>query len=714
MVSLIKKNLHFVFVLLLCVTLLLGPTQLLANNKPANMQTDSSLYNTKNYLQPEKNQIKVTVIIPLLQRFYFFSASNRLTARIIITVNMEETALDSYFLDLPVATVINCPQTIQQNIYRLDGKTTRMNFIIPNDLKNFTIELSMLTPIWMIFYRSYSLLAPIVVSSNIQAMISYELQLILLSKSKFLIGYPLIEDQPGFNFSSSIEKNKLEQTIFKVKGIFPMIKVAWESIYWDRNALLITGFLVAILISLFLTPGQLKRRIRFQKISIGFSKAIVVKNKIVEKITNRSTINTHIKLMLTLSMIMVSIPLTVGEDPRTNILVLTSMPVEKEIEQIAAQTSNKIKTYTIADEYNDLPIISRMQFFDALVIGDFELTIFPMDTSTYEVQSIEHIRTKIILDQYKSTPLAAWVLETYQDVIIVHSQVELVNEFNNLVNRNKALLEWDRYIRIIQIEAILSLLSTILLVTTIIVYLMENNDENVQTNLARTIIITIFAFSFLQSVFLTVSRLVVPLSTHAGGTGITAISYIGPFGGGSMPRMACAIFGFIFAFASAGKKHGREISWKLFLAFIVTGLVLIVNPLTGGQFVWAFLLDLTGGSEMTQQKTIAISLIEDHIASIMGSAVLGFYRSRGIMLFFAGIIPLLVLGRSRKYTTTALIFVCAIITGWGAMRIGQMLAYTFFASIIPGIVMGIIFALPFLFFSILEEKIGDYYRGKVF
>jgi len=291
---------------------------------------------------------------------------------------------------------------------------------------------------------------------------------------------------------------------------------------------------------------------------------------------------------------------------------LASVHEEKEIEQIATQTSEMIKIYTIDDERNDLPTISRLQFFDAVIIGDFDLEVIPMGDPLYgeihaqgEVQAIGWIKTKIVLEQYKSFNLAEWVLETYTDIILIRSQEELGHELNRLLAQNEAILGWDRYVRIIQIEAGLSLLVTMLLVTTIVVYLMDNNDENVQTNLVRTIIITIFAFSFLQSVFFTTSRLLIPLSTHTGGSGITAISYLGPFGGGSMPRMACAIFGFIFAFAVAGKKHGKEIKWKLFLALVVTGLTLLVNPVTGGQFVWDFLLDMIGG-EVGSEKSIIL------------------------------------------------------------------------------------------------------------
>lgn len=713
MIVLAMKNFRFVIILLLCTPIILEPAQ--ADFKFTIWQADHHLLHTKNSAQTEMNRINITVTIPLLQYFSLFSLNNKLSARILITVNMENIALNSYSLEMPAATVVNCPQNIQQRIYRLDEFTTRMIFVIPRELKNFTMELSKETPILTIFYRSYTILDPFEISCSIPAIKSYELRVVLLPKSKFLPSYPSIE---GLDLAatSSIEHDRMGHSIFKVKGVFNLIKVAWESKYWERNALLIAGVMVSILILLFFTPGQLKRRSRLLKISAGLGKVVAVKNKIVEKVVNRSTTNTHVKLLLTISIIMVSLPLAVGEDPRTNILVLASIPVEKEIGQIAAQTSDMIKLYTIFDERNDLPTLSRLQFFDAVIIGDFELNVIPIVAKTaWEVQALEFINTKIVLDQYKSSKLAAWVLETYADVILVRSQAELGYELIHIVARNEAFLGWDRYVHIIQLEAVLSLLVTILLVTTIVVYLMENNDENLQTNLSRVIIIVIFAFSFLQSVFFTVSRLLIPLSAHAGGSGITAISYIGPFGSGSMPRMGAAMFGFVFAFTSAGKKNDREISWKLFLALLVTGLVLIVDPVTGGRYVWTFLLDLTGGQVKGElMRTSAISSIEEHIADVMGSDVSGFFRSRGLMLFFMGVIPLLVLGRARKYTRTALIFVCTIMTGWGAMRIGQMLAYHFFASIIPGIFLGMIFTLPFLGLSIAEEKIGGRFRIKVF
>jgi len=715
LIALTRKNLHYAFILLLWTTLLFEPALLMAKNECLNLQSDNHPSCVENSRQTDMNRINIIVLVPLLQHFSLFSLNYKLTARILIEVDVEQTSLNSYTLEMPIATVVNYPQSIQQKFNRLDEFTTRMVFVIPSDLKDLTIELNKEISIWTIFYRSYAILFPFEISSNIPAIISYELRLILMPNSNFLSGYPSIDGLPDLTSSSSLERDGMGQTIFKIEGIFTLIKVAWESKNWNRNAILILGGMVSILILIFFTPGQLKRRSRLQKISIGLGKAVAVKNKIVEKIANRSTTNTHIKLMLTLSMIMISIPLTVGEDPRTNILVLTSLPVEKEIGQITTQTSDLIKIYTIADERNDLDTISRLQFFDAVIIGDYELKVIPIiSTPADEIRAIEFIKTKIVLDQYKSTTLAKWVLETYKDVILVESQTELAYELNSLVTQNKALLGWDKYVRIIQLEAVLSLLVTMLLVTTIIVYLMENNDENIQTNLARTITISIFAFSFMQSLFFTVSRLLIPLSAHAGGRGVTAISYIGPFGGGSYPRMASAMFGFFFAFAFAGKKYDREISWKLFLTLVVTGLALIVDPITGGQLVWTFLLDLTGGAEFAQQSTSAISLLINHIAGLLGSDVQGFFRSRGIMLFFSGVIPLMALGRARKYTTTALIFVCAIFVGWGTMRIGQMMAFTFFASIIPGIFFGMIFAIPFLVLSFAEEKIADQFKVKIF
>jgi len=607
MITLAKKNLRIAIILLLWTVLLLEPAQLLADNEFANLQAnnrpfhiensgqaDPCLPTTKYSLQAEINRINITVTVPLLQRFSLLSLNNWLTARILISVNVEQTALDSYSLEMPTANVINFPPIIQQEIYRLSQTTTRMRFVVPSEMKNFTLELSRSIPIWTIFYRSYVVLVPFTISSNIPVVISNELRVTLLPKSKFLSGYPSVEGLSNLAAFSDIEQDRMGQTIFRVKGFFNPIKVAWEPKYWERNALLIIGGIVAILVLLFLAPGQLKRRSRLQKLSAGSVKIVAIKNKIVKMIANRSTTNTHAKLLLTLSMIMVSIPLTVGEDPRTNILVLASIPVEKEIEQIAAQTSDMIEIYTVGSEYNDLPTISRLRFFDAVIIGDFALSTIPMSSPPpVVVQALDYIGRKIVLDQYKSITLVKWILETYKGVIVVRGQAELGLELNHFVARNKGLLGWDSYVRIIQIEALFSLLVTMLLVTTIVVYLMENNNENLHTNLARTITITIFAFSFLQSVFFTVSRLLIPLSTHAGGAGITAISYIGPFGGGSMPRMASAILGFVFAFASASKKHGKEFSTKLFVSLVATGLFLIVDPVTGSQFVWDFLLEAT-------------------------------------------------------------------------------------------------------------------------
>ena len=83
------------------------------------------------------------------------------------------------------------------------------------------------------------------------------------------------------------------------------------------------------------------------------------------------------------------------------------------------------------------------------------------------------------------------------------------------------------------------------------------------------------------------------------------------------------------------------------------------------------------------------------------------------MLFFTGAMPLFVLGRAKKYTTTVLLPLSALMVGWGAMRIGQMTAFSFFASMIPGIIMGMIFSIPFLILAIIEEKIEGRYALRI-
>ena len=115
---------------------------------------------------------------------------------------------------------------------------------------------------------------------------------------------------------------------------------------------------------------------------------------------------------------------------------------------------------------------------------------------------------------------------------------------------------------------------------------------------------------------------------------------------------------------------------------------------------------------------LAIVFVESGIGPVAGAArfvaadislflftfakffALGKY-SRGIMLFFASVIPLTITRKLSKRVRTPVFLVMIPILARGLMRLGEMNPYTLINSAIPGLLFGVALAALFLLLNAL-------------
>jgi hypothetical protein len=211
---------------------------------------------------------------------------------------------------------------------------------------------------------------------------------------------------------------------------------------------------------------------------------------------------------------------------------------------------------------------------------------------------------------------------------------------------------------------------------------------------------------FLQSSVL----LGLPVALHAAiSSSESAIGALG-FGGGSRPRELAGVVGFIFG-AVVGVRGRMNIDRIGILTVIGVSLYLVVDPLTLGRDFYSVLLNLTTSESGGPTGLGAQEAVRGWLGQVMyffGRDISGFfYSSHGAVLFFAAGTAFAVFSRLRKTSATILLLFSAFAASVGFIRVADLDPIEAIASPVPGIAVGLLILMAFVFISFGESKIRE-------
>jgi hypothetical protein len=218
--------------------------------------------------------------------------------------------------------------------------------------------------------------------------------------------------------------------------------------------------------------------------------------------------------------------------------------------------------------------------------------------------------------------------------------------------------------------------------------------------IGQGILLGVSTFVLTQLTYINCSSILnMPVSLHTTSSKICAMSLLGPFGGGSMPRMLVAFAGLIVGFyLEIMRKEGAFHLGEILLPLLaVTVLAFIVRYFVHGFFVDHLLY-------------IAVVSLQERV--LHASTDFFFNPARGIVLCFAGFVLLGVLPRMGRVMRIVVLCISSLFVSWGMMRVGNMQIAQSAGSIFPGLIIGISLSLASIAVNLLERNFHEKHLHK--
>lgn len=520
-----------------------------------------------------------------------------------------------------------------------------------------------------------------------------------------------MESEPG-SVESNVVESQYEEAV--VIGEPASVVVVYEPTLWKPIATILIFLAIAATVILPYAP---KFTEKYQAMTIPRTlktlkdHVLVFTSKLqarISKISSRTLLTAYILC----SLLMVSLGLAVGPDPRPKAYAIALSHTVNEIEEATG-----IRIISVLDTRTEFETLVSVGTVQAAIVADF-LVREGLDKQLY--RGLEEIPMIIIIDSKVVSPdFAEEVLRRYSGKTLVFRDVD---EFRDVLQRDPMLLQ----IRENQLGLVVDprlfdgVMAFAGLLSFIVVFfglaylsnkLMEVGKKPGISAIPESIMYTSFYFFFTQLIYIVTSVVfAVPMGLHAvtsGSKRVTAIGLLG-FGGGSRPRMLAGILGVLFG-STAALGEGSKLSKTGVIAFIFALFTVVADPLTGGLIFYEFVLLFTlGGVELEAASTTSY-FVKNFLASVglaFGAWITPTYGiSTGEILFYMGAIPLCLIPKLGNSTATFLLFFSAFAVGNGGIRVAEMTPWKTFASCIPGIATGLIAAAVFFSLSKIETII---------
>ena len=359
-------------------------------------------------------------------------------------------------------------------------------------------------------------------------------------------------------------------------------------------------------------------------------------------------------LFFIVAMLMLGLSLAGGPDPRTKIYILATEQTAESLSTIVkARVPGELVFYTPEDEFNDLDVLVQTGTIRTILVADFPYSF------QWEGQFQEFLETTIIpvdrvivVESFKNHRFASELIIRLPKKTRIMSEVQICNEIRGLMRDTGR--SYSLYNFIVKVVAISSLVLIGVGAAFCVSRILEVGSRSPLRGIIEGVFIGGSMFLVIQGIY-TISSMVLetPISLHTTTAQIPAISFLGPFGGGTVPRILSAALGMFLGVLSVSRKLNARISLAA-ISIAVLGLVV---------------LNLCGIRTISGHPAASYLLYYGYDDSV------GIHHqefSRGVMMIFAGLIPLGLVPRMKRGLQSIVTPVCIVAGSWGFMRVGDL------------------------------------------
>jgi len=550
-----------------------------------------------------------------------------------------------------------------------------------------------------------------VTSSLVGYNLFYNLILVQPLASRLLRVYSM--SYPNIVYKESIVGEQKRIVVSEPHPRSPIV-VLYEPQNWEPCALVL---MIAMITMVYAAPYVLRSKVSgiwHRAASLlpraSLSKLTVILKLFrheVSKIDSRKLLTTYVLC----GILMISLSLAAGPDPRLKVYVLASTPRTATIISDSVERIDAV-AITIYDEMNEFKTLVDLGVFSAIIVGDFYPPIEWM-LKGYIYPGLDLAPRIIIVEDYAFSAFSSEIYRRYADKTTTVKDLNALNSALYSIPRRVNTLGLEAsptaYIFISAIVGFLSFVIVFLGSAFLASKLIEVGKKPGVGGIPEAIAYSIFVFIFNQMIYIVCSvMLAMPLGLHATASKVTAIGFLG-FGGGTKLRMFAGLLGFLFG-SFTSLRGVLRIDKVGFASFLIVSFFILIDPLTNGVIFYEFVLLYTVGPTM-EHALASWSYVRSFlysIATVFGAWISPTYAiSTGTMLYFVGAIPFFLFAKLKRSTATILLFFCAFCCAQGGIRIADMNPWKIVASAFPGVIAGAFFVIVFCLLNLVEKVVRE-------
>ncbi len=709
-----KRIRIFIIVLIICTTLFISASFIGAISSSSAENASSNPNDFNQIAEITKNTAIVTQFFYLSNQYAIYG---ELSSNIVVEVELYiiTQPAKNPVLSIPYFGSVQAVRSPSYISYKYDIDTwghQALEFKIPKTTKYVKIsveykEQNLLSIMYRNFMKLYYDTQNVKFTRvhNLNTVYENYISFILPDDAEFLYGFPSAK-------GNIIKSTESEFTITADNRMY--LYIAYQSKRLKIYSTLLSLPLLFLVPFMFVSRTQkfFKRRIRKISRSSVYRKLLHIMRQV-------HPMRFAVALYILTTMLMFSLSISVGPNPDATIVIIAD-----NFDEIASHIHEK---YPNANTFQYWSVRSRLnQIRDARQLDLFIIGYYPNPAEFIVndvIVSSDNARV-VLLEQYIDTPLAAAIYAEYRldtqgkDVKIksldgARGVVGTIYGERSRVHRLYTPSS-NLFMASCAIIAFLSLLHIYAAGMVITASATPPATKPITEVFLQAIIATFAIFSFTMISFFSVSKLItVVLGVHGAsgvvdGYPITAIGYLPnlpppfpAFGGGNILRAGFGALGMITVIYINHIKSILKIDLILFVCLLGGLLVLAASPYFGPFIVGLAVVFATSGiGPVSGAARFVAADISLFLFTFAGFFDLGKY-SRGIMLFFASVIPLTITRKLSKRARTPVFLVMVPLLARGLMRLGEMNPYTLINSAIPGLLFGVALAALFLMLNAL-------------
>lgn len=370
---------------------------------------------------------------------------------------------------------------------------------------------------------------------------------------------------------------------------------------------------------------------------------------------------------------MLGLSLVAGRNPRIRVYLLATESTARSLStSIESEISCEIEFYTPKDEFNDLDVLVQSGNIRTILVADFP-DVFPHEGALHRFFEtvIVPVERVIIVESFERYEFASEVMAYFPQKARVMSELEICNLIAGMAsNAGGNTYAYTFFVKTVAISSlVLAGVGGAFCGSRVL----ESGSKSLLRGVTEGAITSSSVFVFIQWIYLKSSIILeTPIALHTTTSNLSAISSIGPFGGGTVPRILFAATGLTIGILLTSKRANVKISLRT-ISTVGLGLAFLLGG--GGRIVSGSFL---GSRLLYYGYTIYNSL------GIHNQAF-----SRGVMIMFVGLMFLGMVPNLKSELQSLVIPFSIITSAWGIMRAGDMRLEVALWSFLPGIILGI-------------------------